>query len=128
MFIRFVCGEIDARSRCRAGLFCAVTQLEENHYLPKYELEAVEEIVDWFNYHLDSPFDYLREDKRYDPAVCWFKSTASEYLAKAWELVAILERNDILIWTIKSHCAGRVYYEDEVQVFAIPYHYGRRRR
>jgi hypothetical protein len=33
MFIRFVCGAIDESSRRAAGLFCAVTLLEENHYL-----------------------------------------------------------------------------------------------
>ena len=127
MFIRFVCGEIDERSRRRAGLFCAVALLEDT-YIPKYELEAVEEIERWFERHLASPFEYLPQLAHYDAAVCWFKSSASEYLAKAWELVTILERNDILIWTIKSHCTGRVYYEDEVQVFAIPYHDARRRR
>jgi hypothetical protein len=120
MFIRFVCGEIDDRSRLAGGLFCAVTQLKEAHYLPKYELDAVEEIVIWFNRHLASPFDYLPEHPWYDPAISWFKSSASEYLARSWELVTILERNDILIWTIKSHRAGRIYYEDEAQVFALP--------
>jgi hypothetical protein len=128
MFIRFICGEIDERSQRRAGLFCAVTLLQETCYIPKYELEAVEEIVTWFNRHLESPFDYLPEYGSYNPAVCWFKSTAFDYLAKAWELVTILERNDILMWTIKSYCVGHVYYEDQFQILAIPYLDGRRRR
>ena len=126
MFIRFVSGEIDERSRRAAGLFCAVTQLQETCYIPKYELEALEDVMLWFERHLRSPFDYLWEHDRYDPAVCWFKSTASECLAKAWELVTILERNDILIWTIKSHRTGHVFYEDEFQVFALPHHLRRR--
>ena len=46
---------------------------------------------------------------------------AREHLERAWELVAILERNDVLIWTIKSPRTGYVHYEDEVQVFARPY-------
>ena len=128
MFIRFVCGEVDERSHRAAGLFCAVTQLKETCYLPKYELEAVDEVVLWFERYLASPFDHLRMFPHYDLAVCWFKPGAHVYLAKAWELVTILERNDILIWTIKSPCAGYVYYEDDVQVFAIPYHDVRRRR
>jgi hypothetical protein len=128
MFIRFICGEIDERSHRSAGLFCAVTQLKETCYMPKYELEAVDEIVLWFERHLASPFDHLREYPHYEMAVCWFKSTAHEHLAKAWELVTILERNDILIWTIKSHSTGYVYYEDNFQIFAIPYDNVRRRR
>ena len=119
MFIRFICGEIDEGSRLSAGLFRAIIQLEES-YVPKYELEAVEEIELWFERNLISPFKYLPEIPYYDPAICWFKSTAYEHLAKAWELVTILERNDILIWTIKSHRTGKVFYEDEFQVFALP--------
>ena len=128
MFIRFVCGEIDEYSHRAGGLFCAVSQLRETCYMPKYELEALDEIVLWFERNLASPFDYLRKYPHYDLAVCWFKPTAHECLARAWELVTILERNDILIWTIKSHYAGHVYYEDNFQVFAIPYHDARRRR
>lgn len=120
MFIRFVCGEIDEHSHVAGGLFCAVEQLTEHCYLPKYELEAVEEIVHWFGRYMATPFDRLPDHIYYDPAICWFKSTAREHLAKAWELVTILERNDILIWTIKSRRVGRIYYEDEVQVFARP--------
>ena len=114
-------------SRLSAGLFCAITQLEETDYIPKYELEAAEEIVLWFERNLASPFKYLPEVAHYDPAICWFKSTAYDHLAKAWELVTILERNDILIWTIKSHRTGKVYYEDKFQVLALPSFEVRRR-
>ena len=121
MFIRFVSGEIDEDSRVSAGLFCAASELRWSDGLPDYEFDALEELRIWFNDHLESPFDYLRRPDRYRPAISWFKSTAREHLARAWELVAILERNDVLIWTIRSQRTGYVYYEDEVQVFARPY-------
>jgi hypothetical protein len=79
------------------------------------------ELGEWFNEHIDSPFDYLPGDRRYDGAFCWFKPTAREHIARAWELVAILERNEVLIWTIKCQRAGYVYYEDNYQVFARPF-------
>ena len=121
MFIRFVSGEIHERSHVSAGLFCAASGLRWFDGLPDYEFDALEELKDWFNENLDSPFDHLPRHGCYRPAVCWFKSTAREHLARAWELVAILERNDILIWTIRSPRTGYVYYEDAVQVFARPY-------
>lgn len=120
MFIRFVSGEIDEDSRVSAGLFGTVLRWSEG--LPAYEIDAIEELMVWFDAHLRSPFDYLPDHCCYDPAICWFRSTAREHLAKAWELVAILERNDVLIWTIRSPRTGYVYYEDDVQVFARPYH------
>jgi len=121
MFIRFVSGKIDEDSLVTAGLFCAASELRWSEGLPDYEFEALKELRDWFNVHLASPFDHLRRDRRYDRAICWFKPTAHEHLRRAWELVSILERNDVLIWTIRSPRTGYVHYEDEVQVFAQPY-------
>ena len=127
MFIRFVSGEVDERSQVMAGLFCAASQLRWSDGVPDYEFDALAELRDWFNEHMDSPFDHLPLDAHYNNAVCWFKPSASEHLARAWELVAILERNDILIWTIRSDRTGYVHYEDEVQVFARPFDDVRRR-
>ena len=121
VFIRFVCGQIDRDSHVSAGLFCAAYALVESHGLPPYELDALSELRLWFDRYLKSPFNYLPRHKRYDRAVCWFKPTAHEHLARAWELATILERNDLLIWTIKSPRTGYVHYEDDVQVFAQPY-------
>lgn len=127
MFIRFISGEIDEYSHLAAGLFSAAYELRWSDDLPDYELDALKELRDWFNIHLASPFDYLREDTYYDRSICWFKSTAREHLARAWELVWILERNDVMIWTIRSRRVGYVHYEDDVQVFARPSYDLRRR-
>jgi len=120
MFIRFHSGDIDEQSHIATGLFCAATELHENARIPDYEFEALTGLLKWFDENMASPFDYLQCESRYDRAVCWFKSDAHEHLAQAWQLVAILERNDILIWTIKSPRIGFVHYEDEVQVLAQP--------
>ena len=121
MFIRFVCGEIDSDSHVSAGIFCAAYNLLHSNELPYYDFDALIELRDWFNHYMASPFEYLRYHKRYERAVCWFKPTAHEHLARAWELAGILERNNLLIWTIKSPRTGYVHYEDDVQVFAQPY-------
>ena len=120
MFIRFVGAEIDERSHVAAGLFCAASQLRWTDGLPDYEFDALTELRDWFNAHLDSPFDHLPRDGSYERAICWFKPTARSHLERVWELVAILERNDVLIWMIRSRRTGCVVYEDEAQVLAYP--------
>src|SRR5258706_2619216 len=121
MFIRFVGAEIDKHSHVPAGLFCAASQLRWSDGLPDYEFEALTELKDWFSDHLASPFDHLPRHRRYETAICWLKPTAREHLERAWELVAILERNDVLIWTVKPLRTGYVHYEHEVQEFARPY-------
>jgi hypothetical protein len=121
MFIRFVTSEIDERSRVSAGLFCAVYQLSWADGVPEYEYDALTELRDWFNIHLESPLAHLPRANAYQRAICWFKPTAREHLARAWEMAVILERNDILIWTIKARRTGYVHYEDDAQVFAEPF-------
>ena len=121
MFIRFVSSEHDEDSHVSAGLFSAAFNLRCSLGLPQYELDALVELVDWFNVHLESPFTYLRPAKRHERAISWFKPTAGEHLARAWELIAILERNDVLIWPIKSTRTGYIYYEDDYQVLAEPF-------
>ena len=95
VYIRFVCGEIDKDSHVLAGLFCAVRRLWYDDLLPDYELDALREVLLWFNRHLERPFDYLPGQEKYDRAICWFKPTAQDHLARAWERVYILDRNDI---------------------------------
>jgi hypothetical protein len=121
MFIRFISSEIDERSQVAAGLFCAASDLRWSDELPDYEFDALSALRDWFNIYLESPFDHLPRISRYMRAICWFKPTAREHLARAWEMVGILERNDVLIWTIRSRKTGYVYYEDAAQIFAEPF-------
>jgi hypothetical protein len=122
MFIRFMSAKIDARSQVAAGLFCAASELKRTGDVSQCEFDAIAELWEWFNIHLESPFDHLPRTGRYQRAVCWFKPTAREHLAKAWQLITILERNDFLIWKVQSRRTGYVRYEDDAQVLAEPYH------
>jgi len=120
VFIRFVSGEIDEDSRVAAGLFCAIHSVGETSFMPRHDRELLRELEGWFDEHLKSPVKRLPRRYNYELAVSWFKPTAHEHLARAWEMVAILERNDVLIWTIKTREMGPIYYEDEAQIFALP--------
>jgi hypothetical protein len=120
MFIRFTSGELDPDARVPVGLFNALDQLYWSDEVPEYERQALREIEDWFDENLACPETQLWDDGLSSEAVCWFKSNALAHLSHAWKMVQILERNDVLIWTIRSQEVGLVYYEDEAQVFARP--------
>ena len=64
MFIRFVSSHVDERSHVTAGLFCAAYKLRRSEYLPDYEFAALTELREWFDVHLNSPFDRLRRHRR----------------------------------------------------------------
>ena len=56
-----------------------------------------------------------------DDAVCWFKSTAHECIAKLRDAVSILEQYDIAIQMLTTDKPGYIVYEDEFQVAAVPF-------
>ncbi|HEV2837001.1 MAG TPA: hypothetical protein VGW58_16915 [Pyrinomonadaceae bacterium] len=122
MFIRFVSGEIHEDSRVSAGLFTAAFHLLDDPVLPYDDYRVLRGLMDWFNEYLKGPSDYRwRAAWRAERAICWFKSTAFAHLSRAWEMAAILERNDVFVWTIKVQRTGYILYQDEAQVFAEPF-------
>ena len=121
MFVRFVSGEIDCDSHVSAGLFRAAYKLLREVWLPDYEYKALREPMEWFEEHLESPYDFRLEPAWLaERSLCWFRSTAREHLARAWEMTAILEERGVFIRLIKCEAPGYILYGDEVQVLAYP--------
>ena len=56
--------------------------------------------------------------------ICWFKTGATEHIARIWEMVQILERNGIYVKKIRTDKPGYVIYEDEWQLVAEPFRKG----
>jgi hypothetical protein len=121
MFIRFVCGEIDEDSHVSAGLFCAAFDLIHEGKLPDHDYAELAELMRWFRLHLKGPFEHrLRKPWRARRSICWFKSDAYEHVKHAWQMMNLVERNDVFIQVIKSKTAGYITYEDAAQVLAQP--------
>jgi hypothetical protein len=122
VFLRFVTAEIDRDSRVAAGVFCAAYDLYYSNRLPAYEGEWLREIFDWFDLYLKKPTRFHRSARRGGTrgAVCWFRPTAREHIARAHELADILEENGVPTWRIRSPKVGYVVYEDEHQLVAEP--------
>jgi hypothetical protein len=123
MFVRFVSVDFDEDAEVRTGIFQAAYDLSDSGTLPDYEHEALSEVLCWFNENLERPTRFSRSLRphRRPKAVCWFRSSAREHLRRAWELVRILEHNDVPIDTIKIETPGYLVYEDAVQVVAEPF-------
>ena len=122
MFIRFVSGEIHECSHVSTGLFQTAFELLDDPLLPRGDYIRLWELMDWFNRYLKGPSEYrLRSPWRIERAISWFKPTAHVYLARAWEMAAILERNNVFIRMVKAQRVGYILYEDEAQVFAQPF-------
>ncbi|MBV9924865.1 MAG: hypothetical protein JOZ96_07620 [Acidobacteria bacterium] len=125
MYLRFVTAEIDRASRVETGVFSAAYDLYYGEELTAYEKAWLRDIFDWFDEYLKEPTRfrrYSRSSRRTGrrSAVCWFKPTAREHLARLHEMVFVLEENGVPVRHIKSPKVGYVVYEDEHQVVAEP--------
>lgn len=123
MYLRFVSSDIDPDSCVEAGIFFAAHKLRDSGTLPFYDHERLWELFDWFNENLERPDRFSRSRRRGDGpgrAVCWFKPTAHEHIARAREMAALLEDYGVMVWTLKTQRAGYVVYEDEHQLVAEP--------
>jgi len=121
MFIRFVCGEIDEDSHVLAGLFCAAFDLIKTEKLSDHDYAELADLMRWFRLNLKGPFEHrLRKPWRAQRSICWFKSDADEHVKHAWQMMNVLERNDVFMQVIKSRTAGYIIYEDAAQVLAQP--------
>lgn len=120
MYLRFVTAEIDPASRVEAGVFSAAYDLYYGGRLPEYEKERLRDIFDWFDLYLKEPTRFYRSWRRPRGAICWFRPTAREHLARAHEMADILEENGVFVWRVKSPKVGYVVYQDEHQVVAEP--------
>ena len=125
MFLRFVTAEINPASGVETGFFSAAYDLYYSERLPAYDGERLRDIFDWFNLYLKTPTSfrrYSRSSRRSGArgAICWFRPTAREHIARAHEMAAVLEENDVLVRQIKAPKVGYVVYQDEHQVVAEP--------
>jgi len=123
MFLRFVTLEMDTDSQARAGIFTAAYRLWREGDIPEYERERLDDILMWFNLHLDRPSRLSRKPsrRRKNRAICWFKSSAHMHLEMVWEMAMILWSNEVIIQTIKTKRPGYIVYEDSFQIAAEPF-------
>ena len=123
MFVRFVIARIDKDSHCLTGVFRAAAWLQEQGTLDAAAEKRIEQFLCWFNQRLPVPnrFARSRRPRAHPNAICWFKTTAREFLDKVRELTALLARHGLPTQTLQTQRPGYVVYEDEYQVVAVPF-------
>ena len=123
MYLRFVVTENDEDSGRQMGLFSAGGVLNDKGHLYDYEVQIRNNILSWFSENLEVPDVQASESNYYaNPnTISWFKSTAIDHITKMREYAEILKAHDIQVKQLKTERPGKILYEDEYQVAAIPY-------
>jgi hypothetical protein len=116
MYLRFVAGTESEGARNQNGIFTELQILKEDNKLFNYQIEYLEDTFKYFNDNLPIP-PYSRKSIPKD-AVAWFKASAKVFISRMWDLVAILEENEVNTRVLKTDKPGMILYEDEFQVVA----------
>jgi hypothetical protein len=56
-----------------------------------------------------------------EPGIVLIQDTANEHIVQIRELIAILEKQEVYVKTLKTKRVGYVVYEDEYQIVAEPF-------
>ena len=121
-YIRFVVGSKDEDSHVEQGIFQAAALALEWRDITGSDADELNELRAWFSNNLEKPESFGRGKLRL--GICWFKTSASQYISRICEMVSILERNGIYVKKIKTEKPGYLIYEDEWQIVAEPFRKG----
>jgi hypothetical protein len=107
----------------RPGVFALVNGLHKAGLLTPEEAAFRAHHNAWFDRHLVLPTDAdpTVYDRRVNPgAVAWFRASATACLARVPGYLAVLDAHGVPWERVEALSAGRVVYEDELQVVAVP--------
>ena len=127
MFIRFVRPNRVAGCSAREGFFRAAYELRDSHQLDQYSRQRLENALAWFRSNLIVPKTFNRTnskarlDREFTAGLSWFKHDARRVIAKAFDLVALLEEHGYMIEILRTERVGFIVYEDKNQVVAEPF-------
>lgn len=122
-YVRFVTFQKDEVTGEYLGFFNSVYELKRAQQLPSDDHERLTSLLDWFRKMLDAPGRFHRSANphAHGKGLSWFKPSAEEHIAKARQLLDILDRHGVASQMLTSSRPGYVLYQDEFQVCAIPY-------
>jgi hypothetical protein len=104
------------------GLFTAMGILRRKNTLIEYEIDLYENTLRWFEKNLTVPKVLAGSNFHNRPtAVSWFKDTATEHIGRMRQLAQILESHDIAVKQLSTTRPGKIEYEDQYQIAAIPF-------
>ena len=123
MYVRFVATRQHPNTGVQMGIFQTDRLLAPQGQLPEWNEKRLAELEEWFAANLREP-DRVARSRRpngHHAAVSWFKSTATEHIARARELAALLEQCGVPTRMLTTDRPGYVVYEDEFQIVAEPF-------
>jgi hypothetical protein len=111
-FLRFL---VDHPDKNAVGPFQSSNLLVDDPTLPASTHSRCRAIFRWFNLNIRHPGRLPRR------AVCWFRADADECLKRIRELIEIYRVANHTVWMQSTTRPGRIVYQDEHQIAAVPF-------
>lgn len=111
-FLRFV---VETPDEGPIGLFRSSYLLYESNALTDSVRSALKYAYNWFNQNIELPRRLPRR------AVCWFRADATESVNQMRILVEVFRMAGYPVWMHATRTPGKIVYQDELQVAAIPF-------
>ncbi len=115
MYYRFATSARNRDSHLPEGFFATAYKCRDALDCGSVIHTWIEEALAWFQEHLDAP-EYLPER-----AIFWFRADSDRCQEAAWSLAHALRENGETVLVLRTRRPGRVVWEDEDQVAAIPF-------
>ncbi|MEE8106673.1 MAG: hypothetical protein V3T86_14150, partial [Planctomycetota bacterium] len=119
MYFRLVISARHPDSHRYQGIFVAAYALARSDDIEEYERDRIYEPLEWFGEHLIAPIWVS------DRAIFWFRPDARECVRRVWDLAVELKGHGRPIRALHCPNPGRIEYEDEHQIAAIPHRHVR---
>ncbi|GAC1450506.1 MAG: hypothetical protein NVSMB9_34970 [Isosphaeraceae bacterium] len=113
--VRFVVHQKIAGESRQAGLFAAAYFLLDEGDLTRHDRERLNELLVWFRTELTVPPDGLIPDG----AIFWYKNVGP-FSQQMWALAHALDDCGFTTELITGQFVGRIVYQDEHQLAALP--------
>jgi hypothetical protein len=123
MYIRFATPRVHRYSGRETGVFMAAYWLKYSGRLTEDEVELLDELLSPYG-DLKVPPIYRDDsllEKRRDAAICWFKTQSRKMISQMYGVVGFLKYHGMPMALVRTELPGRVLYEDEHQVAAVPF-------
>jgi hypothetical protein len=125
-FLRSALGRRHADSGLEDGPFAVAYQLRDSLEVEAVDRDALAGHLAWFAKNLETPTRFNRTTskgfyRRNTRGIAWFKDTATEHLARMYEIKTILERYGHPVVMLSQARVGYVIYDDAFQVVAEPF-------
>ena len=98
------------------GIFHAAGRVEDLSDLPDVTRHWLRGALRWFNENLTLP----RRNDGERRSIFWFRADSQPVIARVWELIAILQDEGISVYMQRTSKPGRIIYQDDHQIAAIP--------